>query len=311
MNADSLDYVEKSPSNNIHLYMDLPLKDPVCIQAARRLSAILGTTFWRNMPAMTATLSAICLAMRGYNIDRAFMHFGSGGAGQSLVTALIDALFPGLHGYIDMNIYYTDDELRKQGDLLEGKIISTGQETVQGAARPMRLDLFKKHISADPVAMRLLYSIVTRMVELTGMKRFEMNKLPDFGDVEEAVFNSILRRSLVIKHEARFVERDVLQNIENADAKGIFLKDPTAKEFVRSGPAITAGWKMLHGHMAQYTTAQCYNHIEQYVDRFDGGLTRRCMRLACRLPVEVHGAGAAASSEPAPAGDPVSGFLPR
>jgi hypothetical protein len=50
----------------------------------------------------------------------------------------------------------------------------------------MRLDLFKKHISADPIAMRLLYSIVTRMVELNGMKRFEMNKLPDFGQVEEA-----------------------------------------------------------------------------------------------------------------------------
>ena len=190
LHADSLEYVTKSPERNIYLYIDLPLKDPVSAAAAERLSVVMATTFWHNMHAMRATLSAICLALRGHNIDRAFMHFGSGGAGQSLITALIDSLLPGLHGYIDMNIYYTDDELRKQGDLLEGKIVCTGQETVQGAARPMRLDLFKKHISADPIALRLLYSIVTRMVELGGMKRFEMNKLPDFGEVEEALWVS-------------------------------------------------------------------------------------------------------------------------
>jgi hypothetical protein len=165
-----------------------------------------------------------------------------------------------------MNIYYTDDELRKQGDLLEGKIVTTGQETVQGAVRPMRLDLFKKHISADPIAMRMLYSIVTRMVELVGLKRFEMNKLPDFGVIDNAVFNSILRRSLVIKHESRFVEQDVLDKVAGAAAKGIFLKDPTAKDFVRSGGAVVVGWKMLHGHMAKYSAAECYNHIEHYVD---------------------------------------------
>ena len=34
-----------------------------------------------------------------------------GGAGQSLFTAFLDALLPELHAYLDMNIYYSDDEL--------------------------------------------------------------------------------------------------------------------------------------------------------------------------------------------------------
>jgi hypothetical protein len=106
----------------------------------------------------------------------------------------------------------------------------------------------------------------------------------------------------VIKHQARFVEQSVLDTIENSDAKGIFLKDPSAKEFVRSGPAICAGWKMLHGHMAQFTAAQCYNHIENYVDGWDKGLTRRCMRLACALPIEAEQQGASSVDAVPPPG---------
>jgi len=37
-----------------------------------------------------------------------------------------------LHAFVDTNIYYTDEELRKQAELLIGKIIHTGQEAVEG-----------------------------------------------------------------------------------------------------------------------------------------------------------------------------------
>ncbi len=30
-----------------------------------------------------------------------------------------------------MNIYYSDDELRKQGEMLAGKLVTTGQEAVE------------------------------------------------------------------------------------------------------------------------------------------------------------------------------------
>jgi hypothetical protein len=83
LHADHMEYVVKSPQRNVYLYLDLALKDPYEEVANKRLATIIGTTFWHNIHALRATLSAICLAIRGHNIDRAFMHFGAGGAGQS------------------------------------------------------------------------------------------------------------------------------------------------------------------------------------------------------------------------------------
>ena len=152
------------------------------------------------------------------------MHIGCGGAGQSLLTALLDACLPELHSYLDMNIYYDDAEFRKQGELLVGKIVVTGQETVQGSANKMRFDLFKKHLSADPIAMRLLYSIITRMQELVGWKRYEMNLLPSFDGVDETNFNSVMRRALVIRHQAQFMDRIAWLKLPVGKRIGIFPK---------------------------------------------------------------------------------------
>ena len=41
-----------------------------------------------------------------------------------------------------MNMYYTDDELRKQGKLLAGKAVVTGQE-MPSDGKEMREDLYK------------------------------------------------------------------------------------------------------------------------------------------------------------------------
>jgi hypothetical protein len=164
------------------------------------------------------------------NIDRGFYHLGRGGAGQSLTTSHINALLAGLHAYLDMNIYFTDDEMRKQGELLVDMLVGTGQETVQGSANSLRFDLLKKHLSGDPIAMRLLYSIITKMVALIGWKRFECNILPLFSGVTEANFNSVMRRSWVMQMLATFVDRATLATIPDAEQKGIFLKDPTAKD---------------------------------------------------------------------------------
>ena len=68
--------------------------------------------------------------------------------------------------------------MRKQAANLVGKIVVTGQESVQGSRRPMREDIYKKHISADKVPERLPYAIRTGLVELRGWKRFELNAYP-------------------------------------------------------------------------------------------------------------------------------------
>lgn len=70
--------------------------------------------------------------------------------GQSLNSHHIAALFSHNHAFLDMNIYFSDDELRKQADSLIGRLVSTGQEAVE-TNKGMREDLYKKHLSADPV----------------------------------------------------------------------------------------------------------------------------------------------------------------
>ena len=42
--------------------------------------------------------------------------------GQSLNTCLIANLFGGSHGFMDMNVFSTKDELRKQADTFTGKV---------------------------------------------------------------------------------------------------------------------------------------------------------------------------------------------
>ena len=45
-----------------------------------------------------------------------------GGVGQSLNTCLIANLFGGSHGFMNMNMSCTEDELRKQADTFTGKV---------------------------------------------------------------------------------------------------------------------------------------------------------------------------------------------
>ena len=280
-----INFVHKSPSHNIYTYIDAPLKDPVLQAHVDRLSRLHATTYWKNKAAFRSELSALCLALMGQNIDRGYFHLGRGGAGQSMTTAWFHALLAGLHAFLDMNIYFSDDEMRKQGELLIDMLVGTGQESVQGSASSLRFDLFKKHLSGDPVAMRLLYSIITKMEALVGWKRYECNILPTFQGVTENNFESVMRRMWVMQMRATFVDQRQYATIQDPESKGVFLKDPTARDFIVSEPAKAAGWKIVHGWMMKYTAQQCRDEIESYVDGYDKGLTRRCARLACGLDI--------------------------
>jgi len=68
-------------------------------------------------------------------------------------------------------------------------------------------------MTADPVAARLPYAIVTHLVELIGWKRLELNKLVHFSGVTEQTLDSIYRRSWVCVLQGRFVSEEVLQLI--------------------------------------------------------------------------------------------------
>jgi hypothetical protein len=83
----------------------------------------------------------------------------------------------------------------------------------------MREDLFKKTMSGDGVAGRKPYGIMTRMLQIIGWKRIELNRLLRFSSVSESNFPSIMRRSFVWKPKARFLDADYLANHYPGHAK--------------------------------------------------------------------------------------------
>ena len=104
--------VAKSPRENIYMYLPQTLHDTVSAHQVSRLRRFLQTTFHANAAALACHFAAFALVLRGHNIDRAFWTLGQGGVGQSLLSHLIATLFGDNHCFLDMNMYYTDDELR-------------------------------------------------------------------------------------------------------------------------------------------------------------------------------------------------------
>ena len=141
------------------------------------------------------------------------------------LTHLIHAVFAGMHAFIGTNIYYSDEELRKQEETLVGKLIVTAQETGEGSVKSMRQGLYKKHMSGDPVPARLPDGVRAKLVVLIGWKRIEMNTLIKIGawtQVEKTDNMNVILSTwafrikrfpsgLVRKLKARFCVRSDLQ----------------------------------------------------------------------------------------------------
>ena len=170
----------------------------------------------------------------------------------------------------------------------------------------MREDLYKKMQSADPVAVRLPYAILTKLVELTGLKRYEMNNLMTFSGVTEGSFDSIMRRSCVVPFKGRFTTARKIASLggeKHCAACGIFQRDPSLKEFLKTADACRYTLKMLQAFAEKHSLSECEQIIEEYVDGLDEGLTRKTMRTACGLKPDAPAPGnqASASSDAAPA----------
>ena len=238
-----------------------------------------------NKQVFNCCQAAQALAKRGENIDRCFIGISPGGVGQSLYSAHINAVYGMNHAFIDPNIWYDEHELRKQVEQFASCFILTAQEAPETSKR-MREDLYKKTMSADGIAGRRPYGYVTRMIELCGWKRMEVNRLMLLKGVTEQNFPSILRRSFLWKPLARFVAQNFLdEHYPDAELDGCFPKDPTLKDFLVSGPAIASSLQLQHGFERTWTREQCRDMIEQYcVLGGDSGLTESKMREACGLP---------------------------
>ena len=157
------------PFNNVYIFLNVNLTLPVLQEDTDRVQHFLRSTFWGNGPALRCMFAAMSLALHGLNVDRAFWSTGPGGVGQSLTSHLLASALGKYHVWADMNIYFSDDEMRKQSELLLHALVTTGQEAPDTDKR-MREDVYKRHISGDPVPCRLPYAILTRMVTLGGVE---------------------------------------------------------------------------------------------------------------------------------------------
>ena len=114
-------------------------------------------------------------------------------------------------------------------------IIFTGQERPTGVKQSLREDLLKKFLTGEGISARLPYAIVTKLIEVSGWKRVELNKMFRFFEITEDNVESIVRRFAVIKIAAKFYEKAFLTSVlPNHEEFGIFARESDAKAFLMS-----------------------------------------------------------------------------
>lgn len=113
-------------------------------------------------------------------------------------------------------------------------------------------------------------------MEVLGWKRLELNSVPKFANVTESAFNSLLRRGLVIYYKAQFKDPSWLKrNMPDHDARGVFARDPSRRQFLRSAPSVAATLTILRGFWYSYSATDAMDIIEEYADGGgDAGITR-------------------------------------
>jgi hypothetical protein len=277
--------VPKDPANSCYVSIPHPMLDPVLLDCQQRLIKFYTQTFWCNNSLFECNQAALALAKRGLNIDRCFIGQSPGGVGQSLYSQHLAEMYKHNHCYFDPNVWHNEEELRKQVESFARCMICTGQEAPE-SSKKLHTDLYKKTMSADGITGRKPYGYTTRMFAIVGWKRLETNKLMHFSGVNATNFNSILRRALVWKPKARFLNPKFLVHYPDHEVDGFFREDPTLGRFLSSSQASLAGMRLQHGFETKHSKDECYQLIEEYAT--GGGdeyLTEDSMRLACGLPL--------------------------
>ena len=191
------------------------------------MCAFLAQTFLGDREALNCTLCGLALALMSRNVDRAFWTLGRGGVGQSLFTTLIESAIRPMHSYIDCDILYHDEELRKQLPNLAPYICWTAQEAKEGGNKggaSIRQGLYKKLRSNDRMKARPPYSIITKLISLPGLLRFELSRVLNFSNVKDETFDIIYMRSMVIRLQATFIPTIEYEKLQKGKALelGIF-----------------------------------------------------------------------------------------
>ena len=76
------------------------------------------------------------------------------------------------------------------------------------------------------------YGYSTRMFQMIGWTRLDVNHMMAFLGVTNHNFHSLFRRSFVWKAKARFVHRKFLAKYPEHEKDGIFEADPSLNKFL-------------------------------------------------------------------------------
>lgn len=283
--------VESARSASANLYVGIERNlvddvDPVLEAAIGRLEKIYSETFWAIPAAFELGQACLALAKRGLNVNQITLYLGPGGVGLSKFTAHLEAMLgTDNHDTFDPNVFYSDDELRKQVPQMAGHFVFTGQERPSGSKQAVREDLLKKFCTGEGVAGRLPYGILTKMHNIIGWKRLECNKLIEFQDITEDNFESILRRFAVVQIQARFFEKAQLSGVDlDPDTRGVFCRDPELDSFYTSGPACAGGLKIQAAFEEINGKQDCLDIVQHYTrGGGDKGVSMKYMRECCGL----------------------------
>ncbi|CAK0856925.1 unnamed protein product, partial [Prorocentrum cordatum] len=263
-----------------------PLDDPVLMAATDDANKFLSSTFWCNFEALNAIRSAPAMAKGGLHVLQCYIFLGAGGCGLSLFTdPIATSMGDELHKYFNPFVFYDDEELRKCVELLAGGCVYSGQERPQGSKKKLLLHLWRKFLSGEGLRGRLPYAVLTRMVRLIGWVKLEVNSMLAFSDLTEQEFESIMRRSCVIKIAARLFDKQYLgAHFPEHEEYGTFARDPSFTRKFQTSQCAAAWNRTQHVFEASNGEQQCQDFIVQYSrGGEDLGVTERYMRRACSL----------------------------
>ena len=99
-----------------------------------------------------------------------------------------------------------DDELRKVVELLVGGLLFSGRERPTGQKDAMHEDFFKNFARVENFSSRLPYAVFTRLSQIVGWTRIELNKLFTFDCISEQSMEPIIRRFAVLQTAAEFFD---------------------------------------------------------------------------------------------------------
>ena len=121
--------VRREKLQNCYLRIPHCIKGTVPGDVWTRLKKFYTQSFWGNVTAFRCCQAAQALAKRGLNVVRLFIGLSGGGVGQSLFSAHLQAMYGHNFAFFDPQIWFNEEEMRKQVGNLNGCIILTGQET--------------------------------------------------------------------------------------------------------------------------------------------------------------------------------------